>query len=106
MTVLVIPLQPVPAQTLTTQLADQNIRIDMRQLSTGFFVDVYLSVTDSATNATTSVPLIQGRLARNLTKIVRGMLDGDLYFYDTQGVNDPAYDGLGSRYILLWDSNA
>jgi hypothetical protein len=28
--------------------------------------------------------------------------DGDLIFIDTQGANDPAYDGLSDRYVLLY----
>lgn len=49
--------------------------------------------------------LLSTVICRNLVKIVRyGYLGfvGNLVFIDTQGDSDPTYDGLGSRYQLLY----
>jgi hypothetical protein len=96
---LLIPLEPTPAQTLTIALAGQNVRLIVSQKAFGLFVDVF--VNDAL--------VIGGVLARNLARIVRGKylgFVGDIYFYDTQGMSDPAYAGLGSRYTLLYDDAA
>lgn len=59
------------------------------------FMDVFLNNSPICT----CVPCF------NLNRIVRypssGFI-GDLAFNDTQGVSDPTYDGLGSRYELIY----
>jgi hypothetical protein len=88
-----IPLAAVPSQTLTTVLSGQPCRLNIYQKSTGLFLD--LLVNDAL--------VLGGVLCRNGVGIVRdaylGFL-GDLVFYDTQGDDDPTYDGLGERFIL------
>ena len=99
MTLLVVPLVATPSQTLSVQLGGQAVRLNVRQRRTGLFVDVLL---DDAV-------VIAGVIARNMTRIVRGAylgFTGDLWFYDTQGTDDPAYDGLGARFALLYDPAA
>ena len=99
MTQQLVPLVPTPAQTLSINLGGQQVRLTVSQKAFGLFVDVYKS----------DVLVIGGVLARNLTRLVRGAylgFVGDLYFYDTQGKNDPKYDALGSRYVLLYDDAA
>lgn len=92
---LTIPIQPVPAQTLTVTIANQNCRINLSQKSTGLFMDVY--VNDAL--------IIGGVMCLNANVIVRdaylGFI-GDLAIFDTQGSNDPVSTGLGSRYILVY----
>ena len=93
---LVVPLVVTPAQTLSITLAGQQVRLNVSQKTFGMFVDVFLN----------GALIIGGVWARNMTQIVRGVylgFAGDLYFFDTQGVSDPSYDGLGSRYVLLYD---
>lgn len=90
-----IPLVPTPAQSLNITLGEQLCRIVLRQLSTGLFLDLYLS----------DALLIGGVLCLNDDLIVRdsylGFI-GDLYFHDTLGGSDPYYTGLGVRFVLLW----
>lgn len=96
MAVLQIPLAAVPSQTLTVQLGDQSCRINVRQRRTGVFVDLYEQ--DRA--------IVLGVKALDLVGLVRGSylgFTGQLYFTDTQGSDDPSYEGLGSRWLLLWD---
>lgn len=90
---LVIPLQPVPSQTITVNLAGQACQINVYTLTTGLYVD--LLVNDAL--------VIGGVIALNANVIVRSAylgFIGDIAFLDTQGDTDPVYTGLGSRYIL------
>lgn len=91
----VIPLGAVESQALNTQLGSQNCQISVYSLSTGLYLD--LSVDES--------PIVTGVLCHDRNRLVRetyfGFV-GDLSFIDSQGTSDPTYDGLGSRYSLLY----
>lgn len=92
---LIVPLQPVPAQELSVTLSDQVCQIRVWQKATGMFIDLYV---DNAL-------VIGGVLCENLNKIVRSAylgFSGDLAFIDTQGSSDPDYAGLGSRFKLAY----
>ena len=91
----VIPLQVVPSQTLQVQLSGQNCAINVYQLSTGIFIDLYVSNT----------LIIGGVIGQDRNLIVRDLylgFIGDLCFMDTQGTQDPVYTGLGGRYQLCY----
>lgn len=99
MSTFTIPLSATPAQTLSVYLGAQRCRINVYQRLTGLFVDLYVN----------DVAVITGVLALNLVKVVREAyrgFAGDIFFLDTQGADDPTYDGLGSRYQLVWDDAA
>lgn len=96
MTALAVPLLVTPSQTLTVQLGNQSCRIAVRQRRTGLFVDLYVQ----------DRPVFQGVKAIDRVKMVRdAYLDftGDLYFVDTQGASNPSFDGLGGRFLLIWE---
>jgi hypothetical protein len=90
---LLIPIKPVPRQTLQIVLDDQSCVIEIFQMPFGLFVS--LSVNDSL--------IVASVIALNETRVVRsrylGFL-GDLAFQDTQGSSDPVYTGLGDRFVL------
>lgn len=90
---LLIPVKPVPRQTLQIVLDDQSCVIEIFQMPFGLFVS--LSVNGSL--------IVASVIALNETRIVRsrylGFL-GDLAFQDLQGSSDPVYTGLGDRYVL------
>lgn len=97
----IVPIQPVPNQTLQAQLGGQPCVIHVYQTAYGMFVDLYVS----------SSLIVCGVIAENLTRIVRSLylgFSGDLAFYDVQTVNgegaDPVYTGLGSRFLLVYVS--
>lgn len=97
MTRLIIPLAAVPSQTITTTIADQRIRLNVRQRALGLFVDIFVNDT----------LLLGGVLARNANRLVRSAylgFVGDLYFFDTQGREDPDWTGVGSRFLLVYES--
>jgi len=92
---LIIPLQPVPNQTVTVVLANQLCQIDVYQKAYGLFVDLYVS----------NVLIIGGVIAENLNRIVRSLylgFIGDLCFIDNAGSGDPVYTGLGTRFSLAY----
>lgn len=91
----IIPLQPVPAQTINVLLADQVTTLTIHQKSTGIFMDVYVG----------TALVIGGVLCENLNRIVRSLylgFVGDFAFIDNEGTDDPVYTGLGSRFSLAY----
>ncbi len=94
-----IPLVAVPSQTMSVQLGGQSCRISVRQRRTGVFVDLYEQ----------DVPIALGMKAIDRKFMVRAAytgFEGDLFFVDTQGEENPQFAGLGSRWQLAWDSEA
>jgi hypothetical protein len=92
---MTIPLAPVPSQTLKVTLAQQSCRLDITYRVGSLFIDLYVS----------DALIVGGVICRHGLKIVRDAylgFVGDLAFYDTQGTDDPTYDGLGSRYVLAY----
>ena len=92
-TLIIVPLQAVPAQTMVTMLNGQSVRLNVYQRTTGLFVDV--GINDAL--------VIAGVIALDRNWIVRDLyrgLIGDLAFWDSMGTEDPIYTGLQSRYFL------
>ena len=81
---------------LTVMLATQLTKLKVYTLIDGnMYIDVLVN----------DVPIVVGVLCENNNRIVRDTyLDfiGDLIFSDTQGLDDPVYSGLGSRYQLIY----
>lgn len=91
----VVPLASVPSQTLTVNLANQTCQINVYQKLYGLFFDLYVS----------NALIIGGVLCENLNRIVRSLylgFQGDFMFVDNQGASDPTFDGLGTRYSLIY----
>lgn len=95
----IVPTQPVANQSIQVQLDGQACTIYLQQLAYGLFIDLYVNNT----------LIIAGVICENLNRIVRnaylGFL-GDLAFCDTQGRDDPVYTSLGSRWVLLYLTEA
>lgn len=92
----VVPLRPSAAQRLTVQLGGQNCTIRVYSMATGLYFDLYVS----------SVLVVAGVICQHANRLVRAAylgFVGDLAFYDTQGSDDPEWQGLGSRWILVYD---
>lgn len=94
----VVPLQPIPNQTLQVQLDGQPCTLTVVQYAYGTFMTVYVG---------TSL-IIASVLCQNFNRIVRSLylgFSGDFVFLDTQGATDPVYTGFGgqsARYQLLY----
>lgn len=97
MTRQVVPLAPVPSQSLSIVLGGQNCAIKVFTLATGTYLD--LEAND--------VPIRRGVICRNRARLLVGReyrgFRGDLRFIDTQGDADPHYAGFGSRWLLIYD---
>jgi len=92
-----IPITAVPAQTFTIQLGTQSCLINLYQKNTGLFFDMTVNNT----------PCVNSVICLNLVGLVREAyygFTGQLAFVDTQGTSDPTYDGLGTRYQLVYVS--
>lgn len=90
---LAIPIAATPSQTLTVLLSGQDVRLNIFQKTTGVYVDVMVS----------GQALVRSVIARDRVPLIRhGYLGfiGDLFFKDIQGASNPEYSGLGSRYVL------
>jgi hypothetical protein len=91
-----VPLTAVASQTLSIVLNGQAAQIAVYTLSTGLYFDL---LDDG-------VPIVTTRIARDKTRLLlnaqyQGFV-GDFCFVDTQGSNDPTFDGLGARYQLIY----
>lgn len=92
---MTVGLQAVKSQTLLVTLGGQQCTIRLIQRESFLYMD--LSVNN--------MPVFQGVPCLYGNKMVRyAYLDfkGDLVFIDSQGENDPTYDGLGGRYTLYY----
>lgn len=91
----IIPLKPLPSQTVSVGLANQNCTLNVYQKSTGLFMDVYVN----------GALIIGGVICENLNRIVRSAylgFVGDFSFVDTQGSEDPVYTGIETRFFLMY----
>jgi hypothetical protein len=92
---LTIALQPVPSQQLQVVLGGQNCQIAVYLKGEHLFVDLNSNGVDISTAV----------IARDVISLVPtaylGFV-GELVFTDTQGSRDPTFDGLGSRYQLVY----
>ena len=92
---LAIPLNAVPSQNLNVTLDGQLCQLSVYQKNSGLYINVSIN----------NVLIIGGVLCLDRNRIVRDAylgFVGDLGFIDTQGTNDPTYDGLGDRYQLIY----
>lgn len=91
---LIVPIQPVPNQTFSCLLGNQSCQITLFTRAAGA---LFMSL------AVNNTPIVDNRICENLNRIVRysylGFI-GDFWFIDQLGETDPAYAGLGSRYLL------
>lgn len=90
-----IPVQPVPSQQLQCVLNNQNVELSIYQNGQGMFVDITSNsqVVSTCIIALNGVPLNPFSYSTFL---------GNLLFIDTQGVSDPFYSGLGTRFQLIY----
>lgn len=93
---LIIPVQPVPTQTLAVVLAGQPAQIEIRQNGANMYFSLRLA----------DRPIVLTRICRNRQRLLldveyKGFI-GDFEFQDTQGAEQPTYIGLGTRFVLRY----
>jgi hypothetical protein len=91
----IIPVQAIAAQNFSVTLNGQDCLINIYQKSTGMYFDLTLNGT----------LIVSTFICLDRVFLVRypylGFI-GNLSFVDTQGTNDPQYQGLGTRYIFVY----
>ena len=104
----VVPLSPVPSQSLSVSLGGQSVSLSLYQLGLAPVADLYLDLVADA------VPIVNCRRCRAYSGATDEappflLLDsrywgfeGDYLFVDTTGDSDPQADGLGTRWQLLY----
>lgn len=111
----IVPLAPSPNQTLQIVLAGQNCAIELRTLD-GYAVsdNVDLSESQSYLAFTLDVAGVSITCTQNCLNLKRLLINrqylgftGDFMFADTQpdpitGSSDPQWEGLGSRWQLIY----
>lgn len=107
-----IPLQAVPSQTMDVTLGSQDCTLRL------YAKEIYIPTTDAYPPAYEQIQalfldvlvldslIVGGVLCRNEVGILQDAyfgFAGELAFYDTSGASeDPVYQGLGSRWQLLY----
>lgn len=93
---LQIPIQAVPFQQVLCVLAGQNCQIAIYQKNDSVYVDLNSNGTDIcvACIALNGVPLDSCNSYDDF--------QGNLFFIDTQGTDDPDYPGFGARWVLVY----
>jgi hypothetical protein len=93
---LVIPIQPVPSQQVLCVLDGQNCQISIYLRGTKIFVDL----NSDGVNRCLAC-LAHNAVALDSCNSWDGFL-GNLYFIDTQGLDDPEYKGFNTRWYLVY----
>ena len=91
----IIPLTAVANQTLAVPLAGQNAQLNVYQKGLYLYMDVFLD----------NEAIIRGVICEDRNRIIRDLylgFAGDFFFMDMEGVTDPQYTGLNSRYFLVY----
>lgn len=90
-----IPLEAIPYQTLSFMLEDKSVQVSVRQLGTSLYTSLWIDgePITSLVRATNG-----GRICAYPTSAI----DTDLRWIDTVGDSDPQYDGLGTRWRMVY----
>lgn len=94
-----IPVSAIPFQEFSVVLDDQNCTIVLRQIAESLFCD--LTVDERV--------VFQGRICEINAPINlyhSRFFKGSLIFVDTKGSDNPQYDGLGDRWVLIYISES
>ena len=90
-----IPLQPIPAQEVQVILDAQNCTLSVYWRFGRLYADLLVD----------SEPIFTGAICQNLQWVNQSpsyLFSGGLMFVDTLGEEAPRWDGLGSRWSLLY----
>jgi len=90
-----IPLQPIPAQELQCILDSQNCTLRLYWRFWKLYMDLMVD----------SEPVFQGAICQNLQWVNQSPspeFSGGLVFVDGLGDDAPRWDGLGTRWALLY----
>jgi hypothetical protein len=85
----------LPSQTFYAVLGGHNCSLKLYQRGDHLYLDLWTADGD----------VCRGAICRNGADVLQSpspLFKGSLHFYDFRGVSDPAFEGLGNRYALLF----
>lgn len=88
MSIRVIPLDPTPNQRLSFRVNESNFDIEINLRRGNLYISVWRD----------NVSQIHNRVLRSYTPMGDGFM-----MVDTEGTQDPTYEQLGSRFLLMKD---
>lgn len=91
----IIPLTPIPAQIIYCILEGQNVAINLYQKDNKMYMDLF----NNGENIFKTFRVLTG--VNMIRQIYYGFIGG-IVMIDTQGFEDPQYEGLNSRWILVY----
>lgn len=86
MTLVVIPLQPIPNQSVSYQLNESFYTIDVNTMRERLYISIWKD---------------GDYVLRNRALLSYAPVGFDLQLVDTEGTDDPDHTGLGSRWLLM-----
>lgn len=88
MSLSIIPLEPVPNQRLSLRINDSNFDIEINLRRGNLYISAWRDNVNQAHN----------RVLRSYAPMGDGFM-----MVDTEGTQDPTYEQLGSRFLLMKD---
>lgn len=86
MTLMVIPIQGIPNQSVSYVLGEVAYTADINTFNGGLYISVWQA----------GEYVLRNRALRSYAPVGFG-----LQLVDTEGTEDPEYSGLGSRWLLM-----
>lgn len=96
MTIRTIPLSAIPYQIVSAVVNDQSFQLEIRQLGAFMFVTTIVDGEEVAS----SVRAVAGQ---SITPWPSADVNTSVVWVDTQGSDDPQYEGLGTRWLLAFE---
>lgn len=90
-----ITLLNEPNQYISFTIETEAYDIQLRTVKGYLYIDFYKN----------GEALFYGRRCINNMPLIQNQKKGNFYFYDKYGNENPTYDKLNSRYILLYNDN-
>lgn len=96
MSIRTIPLSAIPAQIVSAVVNEQAFQIEIRQLGGSLFST---TTVDGEIVASSVRAVSRG----SITPWPSSVVGTSVVWVDTQGDDDPQYEGLGSRWVLAFE---
>lgn len=90
----IIPLSPIPHQIVTVTVKDTALTITVRQIGSELYTTLRVNSQIVAEN-------VRARAQGLICPFGRETNPCPIRWVDTQGMQDPQYEGLGDRWILV-----
>lgn len=96
MAILTIPLGAIPYQIVSVVVNDQAFEIEIRQLGESVF-------TTTSVDGELVASTVRAVAGGSITPWPSANVNTSVVWVDTQGEDDPQYNGLGDRWLLAFE---